>query len=212
MKTSIRPTIVCLCGSTRFWRQFQVSSLEETMAGKIVLSIGAASGTDDEHFGHLPEEEQNRIKARLDELHLRKIDLADEVLILNVGGYIGVSTSCELRYAQKHGKPVRFLEEPLGEARSLLGEERTEETIEKGLLTLEEAIEHAARYLPEDYELRLEVEQGDASVFLYRAATSANGWKGRRRTDLDTTDMSLPEQVIKAVEMANADEGRKQAI
>jgi hypothetical protein len=105
-----QPTIVCLCGSTRFWRTFQQASLEETMAGRIVLSIGAASGTDDEHFGNLPRDEYDRVKTMLDELHLRKIDLADEVLILNVGGYIGESTARELAYARKLGKVVRFLE------------------------------------------------------------------------------------------------------
>jgi len=62
------PTIVCLCGSTRFWRLFQQAGLRETMAGKIVLSIGAASGTDDEHFGNLPREEYDRVKAMLAEL------------------------------------------------------------------------------------------------------------------------------------------------
>lgn len=107
---SNRPTIVCLCGSTRFWREFQRQSLAETLAGKIVLSIGAASGTDDEHFGNLPREEYERVKTMLDELHLRKIDLADEVLILNVDGYIGESTRRELDYAMRHGKAIRFLE------------------------------------------------------------------------------------------------------
>lgn len=104
-----RPRIVCLCGSTRFWKEFQEASLRETLAGKIVLSIGAASGTDAEHFGGLPEEEYAKVKARLDELHLRKIDLADEVLVLNVGGYVGKSTGDEIRYAVQHHKPVRFL-------------------------------------------------------------------------------------------------------
>lgn len=111
------PTIVCLCGSTRFWRQFQRSSLAETMAGRIVLSIGAASGTDDEHFGNLPREEYDRVKDMLDQLHLRKIDLCDEVLILNVDGYIGASTARELAYARSLGKPVRFLEENTAGAR-----------------------------------------------------------------------------------------------
>lgn len=106
----IRPVIVCLCGSTRFWREFQRAGLVETMAGKIVLSIGAASGTDDDHFGNLPREEYDRVKEMLDQLHLRKIDLADEVLILNVGQYVGESTARELAYAQEHGKRVRFLE------------------------------------------------------------------------------------------------------
>ena len=106
------PIIVCLCGSTRFWRAFQKAGLEETLAGKIVLSIGAASGTDDDHFGNLPRQEYDKIKAELDWLHLRKIDLADEVLILNVGGYIGDSTRREIEYAKQHRKKIRWLEQP----------------------------------------------------------------------------------------------------
>jgi hypothetical protein len=106
-----RPVIVCLCGSTRFWRTFQEAGLKETLAGRIVLSIGAASGTDDDHFGNLPREEYDRVKEMLDQLHLRKIDLADEVLILNVDGYVGPSTSRELAYARGLGKTVRFWEE-----------------------------------------------------------------------------------------------------
>lgn len=96
-----RPPIVCLCGSTRFWREFQWASLRETIEGRIVLSIGAASGTDDETFSRLSRDEYHALKARLDELHLRKIDLADEVLILNVGGYIGESVRRSL-LAQVH--------------------------------------------------------------------------------------------------------------
>lgn len=105
------PLVVCLCGSTKFWKQFQKSSLDETMAGHIVLSIGAASGTDDDHFGNLPREEYERVKLQLDELHKRKIDMADEILVLNVGGYIGDSTRSEIAYALEHGKPVRWLED-----------------------------------------------------------------------------------------------------
>jgi DNA-binding CsgD family transcriptional regulator len=104
------PTIVCLCGSTRFWREFQAASLRETLDGKIVLSIGAAAASDREHFGHLTLREYNRVKAQLDQLHLRKIDLADEVLILNKDGYIGESTRREMRYAILTGKRLCFLE------------------------------------------------------------------------------------------------------
>lgn len=104
------PKIVCLCGSTRFWRTFQEASLKETLAGKIVLSIGAASATDDDHFGHLPADEIAALKERLDILHFRKIDMADEVLILNVDGYIGESTTRELNYGRNLGKRIRFLE------------------------------------------------------------------------------------------------------
>jgi len=105
-----RPTIVCLCGSTRFGDAFREANLRETLAGNIVLSIGCNMKSDTEIFGHLPTDKLDAIKARLDELHLRKIDLADEVLILNVGGYIGESTRRELEYARAHGKGIRFLE------------------------------------------------------------------------------------------------------
>jgi len=97
------PKIVCLCGSTRFWKTFQEQSLRLTKEGVVVLSIGSATAGDDEH-GITPEE-----KAVFDELHLRKIDLADEVLILNVGGYIGESTRKEAAYASETGKPIKYL-------------------------------------------------------------------------------------------------------
>ena len=105
-----RPTIVCLCGSTRFGDAFQDANLKETLEGKIVLSIGCNMKSDSEIFGHLPADELQEIKTRLDDLHSRKIEMADEVLILNVDGYIGESTSRELTYARELGKAVRFLE------------------------------------------------------------------------------------------------------
>lgn len=109
-----RPRIVCLCGSTRFWRTFQEASLRETLAGKIVLSIGAARAADDDDRtfgGYVPLGQWDTVKRQLDELHLRKIDLADEVLVLNVEGYIGESTLRELRYAIAQGKPLRWWEQ-----------------------------------------------------------------------------------------------------
>lgn len=124
------PVIVCLCGSTRFWKTFQEAALAETVAGKIVLSIGAASGTDDEHFGNLPRAEYYRLKAQLDDLHLAKIDLADEVLILNVGGYIGESTRREYRYALQQRKTIRWWQPPDGEDR--LGGEEVWKRVQRG--------------------------------------------------------------------------------
>lgn len=100
-----RPEIVCLCGSTRFYDAFRSANLAETLAGKIVLSIGCDFKSD-QGLGLSDAD-----KIRLDALHLRKIDLADEVLILNVGGYIGESTARELAHARSLGKRVRFLEE-----------------------------------------------------------------------------------------------------
>jgi hypothetical protein len=109
-ETGTRPTIVCLCGSTRFWQEFQRVSLEESLAGRIVLSLGSVVGSDEDLFGHLSPDEFARVKAQLDDLHLQKVKLADEVLILNVGGYIGESTRRERDYALRLGKRVRYLE------------------------------------------------------------------------------------------------------
>lgn len=101
---SDRPTIVCLCGSGRFREAFEKAEFDETLAGNIVLTIGC--NTHDIARSAL----LSHHKPLLDELHLRKIDLADEVLILNVGGYIGESTRRELEYARLTGKCLRFLE------------------------------------------------------------------------------------------------------
>jgi hypothetical protein len=100
------PEIVCLCGSTRFWKTFQEQSLRLTKMGIIVLSIGCATASDDEH-GITPEE-----KALCDELHKRKVELADTVFVLNVAGYIGESTRGEIDHAVANGKRVVYLEEP----------------------------------------------------------------------------------------------------
>lgn len=103
------PTITVLCGSTRFGDAFREANLRETLAGKIVLTIGADTHSDDELWSDPVEREL--IKCRLDELHLRKIDLSDEVLVISVDGYLGESTRREIAYAIAQGKPVRWLEE-----------------------------------------------------------------------------------------------------
>lgn len=104
------PTVVCLCGSTRFMEAFQEANLRETIEGKIVLSVGCNTKSDREVFGALSPYEAGRLKETLDDLHKRKIDLADEILVLNVGGYIGESTRSEIEYAKAHRKSVRYLE------------------------------------------------------------------------------------------------------
>ena len=112
------PRIVCLCGSTRFWKTFQEASLRETLMGRIVLSVGCATASDEDHGLTCDQKE------RLDELHLQKIDLADEVLVLNVGGYVGESTGNELAYALAGGKFVRTLE-PMDLAAWLVERDKT---------------------------------------------------------------------------------------
>lgn len=105
-----RPKIVCLCGSTRFFAEFQQANYDLTMKGEIVLSVGFYPHAKVEHghgegVGHDSAE-----KVALDELHKRKIDLCDYVLVLNVGGYIGDSTRSEIEYARQVGRPVVYLE------------------------------------------------------------------------------------------------------
>jgi len=100
-----RPIIVCLCGFTRFLQAFQDANLAETLAGRIVLSVGCDTKSD-AMLGLDPI-----MKVNLDELHKRKIDLADEILVLNVGGYMGASTASEIAYAREQGKHVGWLEE-----------------------------------------------------------------------------------------------------
>lgn len=101
------PTIVCLCGSTRFVKQFQEAEFDETLKGNIVLTIGCDTKSDAELF---TGEQGKAIKQQLDELHKRKIDLCDEILVLNVDGYIGESTRSEIEYAESYNKRIRYLE------------------------------------------------------------------------------------------------------
>ena len=93
--------IVCLCGSTRFKKEFEEANKEETLLGNIVLSVGVFGHSD----GIKLEEHQ---KKELDNLHLKKIDISDEILVLNVDGYIGSSTKSEIKYAEFTGKKIRY--------------------------------------------------------------------------------------------------------
>ena len=96
--------IVTLCGSTRFKEQFIETQKKLTLGGCIVISVGL--------FGHSGDEEvwKPGTNEMLDDMHLRKIDLADEIFVINVGGYIGESTRREISYAEKTGKKVNYLE------------------------------------------------------------------------------------------------------
>ena len=97
--------VITLCGSTRFKDAFIEAQKRLTLEGNIVISVGL--------FGHSGDNEvwTEGTKEMLDDMHLRKIDMADEVYVINMGGYIGSSTKAEIRYAMAAGKPVRYLEE-----------------------------------------------------------------------------------------------------
>ena len=99
-----QPLVVCLCGSTRFRAEIAEANRAATMAGKIVLAPGV--------FGHSGDPLTDDDKARLDRLHFQKIDMADEVLVVNPGGYIGESTRREIEYATRTGKSVVYTHNP----------------------------------------------------------------------------------------------------
>lgn len=104
-----RPRIICLCGSTRFIDLFAVKTWELELEGHIVLGCTLLPDWYCQGVRHHFAEYEG-VKEQRDEHHLRKIDLADEVLVLNSGGYIGESTRREIEYATETGKPITYLE------------------------------------------------------------------------------------------------------
>lgn len=98
--------IVTLCGSTRFKNEFMEVQKRLTLNGCIVISVGL--------FGHSGDNEvwDDNVKAMLDDMHLRKIDMAESIYVINVNGYIGESTRREIAYAKAHGKKIEYLEAP----------------------------------------------------------------------------------------------------
>ena len=96
--------VVTLCGSTKFKEQFIQAQKELTLQGNIVISVGL--------FGHSGDDEvwTEGTKAMLDDMHKRKIDMADAIYVINPGGYIGESTRSEIEYAKQQNKEVYYLE------------------------------------------------------------------------------------------------------
>lgn len=102
-----KPKIICYCGSLRVaLEEFKKAEYESVLRGEIALlpccmfvDIQREYGADSDY------------KQKADELHKRKIDICDEVFVLNPGGYIGDSTRSEIQYAMSIGKPIKFLYE-----------------------------------------------------------------------------------------------------
>ncbi len=104
--------VVTLCGSTRFKNEFMDAQKRLTLEGNIVISVGLFGHSgDQEVWDGMNEGAFTKTKEMLDDMHKRKIDMADSIYVINVGGYIGESTRSEIEYAITHGKEVRYLEE-----------------------------------------------------------------------------------------------------
>ena len=97
--------VVTLCGSTRFKDTFIREQKRLTLEGNIVISVGL--------FGHSGDDEafNTETKTMLDDMHKRKIDLSDEIFVINENGYIGTSTKSEIEYAKANGKVIKYLVE-----------------------------------------------------------------------------------------------------
>lgn len=110
----MKPKIITICGSTRFADLHSVMQWEFEKTGCICLTISVlpdwyAKGKEYKGNSHFAEQEG--LKDILDELHLRKIDISDEIFVINKDGYIGESTRNEIEYAEKLNKIVRYMEE-----------------------------------------------------------------------------------------------------
>jgi hypothetical protein len=104
--------VVTLCGSTKFKKEFMQAQKDLTLQGCIVISVGLFGHSGDEEvWENMDEGTLTKTKEMLDDMHKRKIDMADEIFVINVGGYIGESTKSEIKYAQDTGKAVKYLEE-----------------------------------------------------------------------------------------------------
>lgn len=103
--------VVTLCGSTKFKDQFMQVQKELTLKGYIVISVGLFGHSgDNEVWENMDESTLTKTKEMLDDMHKRKIDMADEIFVINVNGYIGESTKSEIQYALNKGKKVNYLE------------------------------------------------------------------------------------------------------
>ena len=106
-----RYPVITLCGSTRFKNEFMMAQKRLTLEGNIVISVGLFGHSGDEEvWENMDEGTLTKTKEMLDDMHKRKIDMADEIFVINVGGYIGSSTRSEIEYAKAHGKKVNYLE------------------------------------------------------------------------------------------------------
>lgn len=102
-------SVITLCGSTKFQADFEAEMRRLTVEGNIVISVGLF-GHAEADFDFGTDEKPSSLKLALDNLHFRKIDLADRIHVINPGGYVGTSTAREVFYATEHGTGISWME------------------------------------------------------------------------------------------------------
>ena len=96
--------VITLCGSTKFKDDFIKVQKDLTLKGNIVITVGL--------FGHSGDKEalNEQINEMLINMHRQRIDMADEIFVINKNGYIGENTLSEIEYARTKGKVIKYLE------------------------------------------------------------------------------------------------------
>ena len=104
--------VITLCGSIRFKNEFMMVQKRLTLEGNIVISVGLFGHSGyEEVWENMDEGTLTKTKEMLDDMHKRKIDMADDIFVINKDGYIGDSIRSEIEYAIEHGKKVSYLED-----------------------------------------------------------------------------------------------------
>lgn len=185
-----RPTIVCLCGSSKWPDIHMRAMMDETLAGRIVIPMGLYGHADFPRGAKTATndgDESTAVKQMLDTLHHRKIDAADEILVLTVGGYIGSSTKREIEYAEATGKKVRFLDcggEQPSELTTLRAEverltkERDEAKVRIGSPsgpTLEKYLKQNMSFGTIDFAIRSSLDGQNGNALLYIHPSGRDG-------------------------------------
>ena len=164
--------VITLCGSTRFKKAFMETQKRLTLEGNIVISVGLFGHSGDyEVWESMDEGEMTATKEMLDDMHKRKIDMADEIYVINVGGYIGESTKSEIAYAKEHGKNVGYLEQmtlgDINDIAALINNEvdpKTGEVIDIDELIQKQAFIDAIDTIYHKIQNKLELEPKDEEI------------------------------------------------
>lgn len=134
--------VITLCGSTKFKKEFQEIQKKLTLEGNIVISVGLFGHSgDNEVWENQDENTLTKTKKMLDDMHKRKIDMSDEIFVIDVGGYIGESTKSEKDYANNQNKPVRYYSQEVASDKEGYAFQKLTPTISADLTTYDDALD-----------------------------------------------------------------------
>ena len=135
--------VITLCGSTRFKKEFLEVQKKLTLDGNIVISVGLfGHAGDSEVWENKDENTLTKTKKMLDDMHKHKIDMADEIFVIDVGGYIGKSTESEINYAKKNNKAIRYYSQEIASDVHEYAFQKLTPTVNADLTTYEDALDY----------------------------------------------------------------------